>query len=590
MKDMNVNIAARIEPTPSNSEELDQRFSDFSSLIEALEYAAKGKAGINFYSAKGELERVCTYAELQSEAMNLARHLLSFDLKRGDRVGIIADMSMDFIVGFFACQYAGLLAVPLPVVTGLGGRKGYEAQLERVIDTAGTKIVLGSEATLESLKQACAGKDILMIGQIDDVLQKPQSSENLLPLKPEEASHIQYSSGSTRNPLGILISQKSLMANALSVARDGLKFRKGDRVASWLPFYHDMGLIGFLLIPITSQLSIDLLHTDSFARRPLKWLEIISNNRCTMAFSPTFGYEICSRRGFGKDDLDLDLSCWRAAGIGGDMVQPSVMDEFYNCFGRYGFRKEAFVPSYGLAEMTLAFSFSPLEEGVLSDLIDKETLNTLQQARPANENSAADKVRNFALCGKPMPGYDLEIRDENGKAMQERCEGLVFIKGPALMDSYYNNPEATRLVMSDDGWLNTGDRGYLVDGALVITGRQKDLMIINGRNIWPQDLEWHVEDQIDTLKKRDVAAFSVEQDDKEKIVVLVHCRTREQDKQAELKKQVQSAVLTRAGAECRAVLIAPGSLPYTTSGKLSRAKAKKDYLEGHIQDISGIGN
>jgi fatty-acyl-CoA synthase len=581
-------IDCELLPTPHETPGLRKRFSDFSSLPEALDYAAQGLAGVNFYSSRGDLEEVYTYAEIKTYAEKIGRYLIGCGARPGDRIGIVADMTIEFIATFFACQYAGLLAVPLPVVTGLGGRQGYEAQLERVIKTSGARLVIGPEKLRESLTKASSGKDLLLVGTLGDLYQSPSSIAPLQPLGPNDSSHIQYSSGSTRNPLGIMISQKALMANALSVARDGLKFRENDRVASWLPFYHDMGLIGFLLIPVTSQLSIDLIHTDGFARRPLKWLEVISQNRCTLAFSPTFGYEICTRRADGKDDLPIDLSCWRAAGIGGEMVQPSVMDNFSKAFEKYGFKKEAFVPSYGLAEMTLAFSFSPLDRGVLVDRVEKASLNDHRKAVPAAENEHAENIRDFAVCGVPMPGYGVQIRDvDTGSALPDRAVGQVFINGPAMMSGYYQDPQSTQAVMSGDGWLNTGDMGYMIDGMLVITGRQKDLIIINGRNIWPQDLEWHAEEHVESLHNRDTAAFSVlENGIHEKAVILAHCRSRDPAIQAALRRDIQAAVFTNAGIDCKIVLIPPGSLPYTTSGKLSRARAKQDYLSGVLKDVA----
>lgn len=573
------------EPTPTTSHGVVQRWSDFDNFAEALDYAAKGDAGVNFYDAYGVLEQSLTYTEIRIRAREIADCLLGAGLKRKDSVGIVAEMSADFICTLFACQYAGILAVPLPVITGLGGRQGYEKHLRTILEISQARAAIGSEKLAEDLKRAGAGLDLAFIGTLKEFEQDfPGKGTELVPFGADDPSHIQYSSGSTRNPKGIVISQRSLMANAKSVAQHGLKFRENDRVASWLPFYHDMGLIGFLMIPATSQLSIDYMNTDSFARRPLLWLELIARNRVTMAFSPSFGYEICMRRAARKEALDLDLSCWRAAGIGGEMVQPEVMAEFSKTFASYGFKPEAFVPSYGLAEITLAFSFSPLETGVVVDRVNKADIAEKHHATPADEHT--EEVRSFASCGYPMPDYDVEIRDEQGATLSDRAIGAVFIKGPALMDGYFRDEEATKSIIVEDGWMNTGDMGYMTQGALVITGRQKDLIIINGRNIWPQDIEWHVEHTIESLRNRDTSAFAVSDNDgKEQAVILVHTRVQGDEERAQLRQAVKAAIFQNTGVDCKVVLIPPSSLPFTTSGKLSRTKAKNNYLAGILQDV-----
>lgn len=591
-----------MQPTPTYNPDLSKCYGDFDTLSEALDYAAQGQTGINFYSARSGLEASYTYQDIRTTARNQARKLLALGLRREDRVGIIADMTIDFVTLFMACQYAGLLAVPLPVVTGLGGRQEYESQLKRVITTSQAKVALGPETSLKSLKGATDTLALRLVGTVDDLEAVENYDGELRPLGKQEPSHIQFSSGSTRNPLGVLISQKSMMANARSVALHGLEFNKYDRVASWLPFYHDMGLIGFLLIPMTSQMSIDYQHTDGFARRPLSWLKMISDNKATITYSPTFGYEICSRRASRVAGMDLDLSCLRVAGIGGEMVQPEVLAEFSEIFAPHGFDPKAFVPSYGMAEATLALSFSPLGQGVLEDSVKRDALidDSIAEKAEINGNPAAidmekdfgdviplnKDVRVFAKCGKALPGYDIEIRGESGAVLEDRQIGTIFVKGPSLMTGYDKNPGATQEVLSDDGWLNTGDMGYMVDEMLVITGRCKDLIIINGRNIWPQDLEWQVEENVEALKSRATAAFSVEGDHgKEEAVILVQCRTQNPEQQLEIKQKVKAVIFRNSGIDCRVVLIPPGSLPFTTSGKLSRSKAKKDYLKGAYEEL-----
>ncbi|MBY0355533.1 MAG: fatty acyl-AMP ligase [Rickettsiales bacterium] len=558
----------------------------FSTLVEALDYAAQGETGLNFYDAKGRLEEALTYETLQTRAREMAQHLLGLGLTRGARIGVVASMTPQFIIAFFACQYAGLLCVPLPVVTGLGGRIGYQAQLKRVLASSKAIVALGLPEHLADLNVALEATPMLLVGTNADVLAGPAAPLHMLqPFTAEEESHIQYSSGSTRFPLGVIITQQAFMANAQAVAEHGLQMHEGDRCASWLPFYHDMGLIGFLLIPLTCQMSIDFINTDNFARRPMLWLEIISRNRCTLSFSPTFGYEVCSRRAANRSNLDLDLSCWRAAGIGGEMVQPEIIANFVRTFGDVGFKAEAFVPSYGLAEITLAFSFTDLDQGVFIDTVDKTSLvegGMVRAADPINPNN----MRQLAGCGRPLPGYELQIRDEAGSVLDERHVGAVLIKGPSLMSGYFEHEEDTRQVIDEFNWLNTGDMGYITEGQLVITGRQKDLIILNGRNIWPQDIEWHAENEIPELRSRDTAAFAVEDaHGKEHAVLLAHCRLTDSTARTDLRHRIHAAVFRNGGVDVKVVLIPSGSLPFTTSGKLSRAKAKRAYIAGELCDV-----
>ena len=560
------------------------RLADFGTLSEALDYAALAKTGMNFFDARGNLDHALNYAAIRHRAIELAKRLLGLGLSRGERVGIIADMNPDFICAFFACQYAGMVAVPLPVITGLGGRHGYEEHLKTVLENADASIALGGAETLEYLSSAAEGTNVEIVMTVSALEESPASAEMLRPLGDHEISHIQFSSGSTRYPLGIEISQQAAMANARSISSDALKFTVHDRVASWLPFYHDMGLIGCMIVPITCQLTVDYLYTDSFARRPAQWLRIISDNKCTISFSPTFGYDVCARRMKGKSEENLDLSSWRVAGIGGDMIQSDVMERFAETFAPFGFKAGAFVPSYGLAEATLAFSFQPLETGVTVHVLDKKELTDNALAKPHKLNGhkpAASDTRIIASCGKPMPGYKMQIRDDDGDELPENRVGGIFISGPSLMQGYHANDTATKACMDDDGWLDTGDMGYVTDGVLYITGRRKDMMIINGRNIWPQDLEWHAEQSNSVLRSRDTAAFTIENEDgTEQPVLLAQCRSNEESFREQLKKDVRAAIFQTTGVDCQIELIPQRSLPFTTSGKLRRVEAKKLWLEG----------
>lgn len=567
-----------LDPLPTVNPGIAYRPADFSTVAEALDYAAKGITGCQFYDSRGQLAYVLPYATLRDDAVRIARKLINAGVEPGARIAILAATDPDFLRVFFACQYAGLFAVPLPVPSSLGGRNDHIGHLRRLLISSGAVGAVGPDVFAEDLHTAAAGLDLLFCGG-PDVLERFSDRDcTLRPLAPDADSHIQYSSGSTRMPAGVIISQKALMANASSIAAHGLQINAEDRCVSWLPYYHDMGLIGFVLVPLMCQRSVDYLAPDSFARRPLEWLKLISRNGGTLSFSPSFGYEICVRRA-GRQTESIDLSSWRVAGIGGEMVQAQKMQDFVETFSQFGFRADAFVPSYGLAEATLAVSFARLEGGIVTDCVDRESLSRGQDAIPAG-TSNEDSAKRFVKCGHPMPGYEVSIRDDCGAILADRQIGTVFLRAPSLFNGYFADPEATAQVLSADGWLNTGDRGYMIDGELVITGRSKDLLIVNGRNIWPQDLEAAAED-LDDVRPRDSAAFAVsDADGKEHAVLLIQCRLSDEAARQRLRTAVQAAARRRAAIDCEVVLIPPGSLPFTTSGKLSRSKARQNYLSG----------
>ncbi len=571
-------------PTPTTSANLPYRRADFESLPEALDYAARGQTGFNFHNAKGELSYVLSFAELRERSVAVARGLIRAGLAPRARVLLIADTNPEFMVVFLGCQYAGLLPVPVSVPTTLGGRDSYIAGLRRQLAGSGAAAAMAPAELVPYLQEAAQGLDVPLIGAPDDFLALPGDGAELRPFGKDDPCYLQYSSGSTRFPLGVDIPQRSLMANCFAISHYGLEIVSGDRCTSWLPLYHDMGLVGFMLVPLATQMSVDYVATRDFARRPLVWPTLITRYGGSLSFSPTFGYDLCARRLGQRGSADgsgaaFDLSTWRGAGIGGDMIQPAVQSRFAAAFAPFGFRAGAFVPSYGMAETTLAISFSPLDTGVLVDVIDRHRLAADHVAAPAPDDHG-DKTRGFVICGQPMPGHAVAVRDPGGAPLPDRRLGKIFVRGPSVMAGYFNEPEATAAVLAADGWLDTGDLGYTVDGAVVITGRHKDLIIVNGRNIWPQDIEWAAE-ELPVLRRGDVAAFSIEgAGDEEQVVVLVQCRTSEPAARGDLREEVAGAVRRAQALECAVVLVPPHGLPQTSSGKLSRARAKSNYLAG----------
>ncbi|MEZ5743667.1 MAG: fatty acyl-AMP ligase [Sphingomonadaceae bacterium] len=566
-------------PTP-NDDAIERRYADFATFADALDYAAKGKRGLNFHDPRGNLAKVYPFAELRRDAMVNASRLIARGIAPGDRVAIIAETVPDFAALFCGCIYAGVWPVPLPLPTSFGGKDNYIDQISVQMASAEPKILFHPEE-LATMAGAAAERQGCKAVAWQDFAREDAPEADLPALDPEAICFLQYSSGSTRFPHGVAITHRALMAN-LAAHSHGMKIQDGDRCVSWLPLYHDMGLVGCLLSPIANQVSTDYLKTEDFARRPLAWLDLISRNQgTTLSYSPTFGYDICSRRVSSQTHVGerFDLSRWRVAGNGADMIRPDVMQSFVDRFAEAGFKAAAFLPSYGLAESTLAVTLMPPGEGIRVELVEEERLSGTPRdlSRPA-------RYRAIVNCGVVVRGMEVEIRGEGGKPLADHHIGKVWCRGSSVMHSYYRDPEATADCMVD-GWLDTGDMGYMVDGYLFIVGRAKDMIIINGVNHWPQDIEWAVE-QLPGFHQGDIAAFALETEGGEEVpAVLVHCRVSDPEERKKLHSEISDKVRSITGMSCVVELVPPRTLPRTSSGKLSRAKAKKLYLSGEIAPL-----
>ena len=569
--------------TPTMNRKLPQLLAAFGSLAEGLDYAAQGVTGFNFYSPRGNLADVLPYARLRHQAIRTARKLLSLGLKRGDRVAVVAETGPEFMVVFFACQYAGLIPCPMPYTMHIGGKDSYIDRVAGMLAAAKACTVVTTEDLLGHISEGAAKAGVALVLTHADVQNLPEAAAKLEPFGPDEDAYIQYSSGSTSSPKGVLITQKAITANARGILREGLKLTPQDRAFSWLPLYHDMGLVGFCLAPMLGQVTVDFLATTAFARRPALWLRLMSDNKSTITYSPSFGYDLAARR-INGEAISLDLSRLRVAGIGGDMVRADVLQSFGAMLSVAGFKPQAFLPSYGMAETTLAISFVDPGAPIRIDSIDRQALKTEGLAIPASGEAA----RSFVVCGRPLADSKVEIRSDSGTVLGSRSVGRIFVRTPSLMAGYFENPEATAAAVDADGFLNTGDMGYWLDGEIVITGRAKDLILHNGRNIWPQDLEWAAE-QIEPLRAGDVAAFAVEgEDGDDDVVVLVQCRLQDEAQAGRLRHQVSAVVHRSSGVECKVVMVPPKSLPFTSSGKLSRSGAKQKFLSGEIAELEWL--
>jgi fatty-acyl-CoA synthase len=581
----NVSVTQQLAPpgaTPT-LDKLPRRFADFGTIGEALDYAATGKRGLNFHDARGALVRAYPYSELRADALAAARRLIALGIKPRDRVALVAETGVEFAAAFFGAVYAGAWPVPLPLPTSFGGREAYVDQLAVQLKSSDPALFLYPPELTDFCRQAAdqagvSSRDWDTLGAIE------AASTDLPAARPDDIAYLQYSSGSTRFPHGVAVTHEALLDN-LHAHGVGLQVVETDRCISWLPWYHDMGLVGCLLSPIAVQMSVDYLKTEDFARRPLAWLDMITRNPGTsLSYSPTFGYDICSRRMSSQTRAEdrFDLSRWRIAGNGADMIRPDVMQAFVDCFDEAGFKASAFCPSYGLAEATLAVSLMPPGEGIRLELVEENELSGGQH-HPSADDQRPRRYRAVVNCGKPVKGMAIEVRGPGGETLPDRGIGKVYVRGASVMHSYFRDAESTRACLSADGWLDTGDMGYLSSGYIFIVGRAKDMIIINGRNHWPQDIEWAVE-QLPGFKSGDIAAFAISGPSGEETpAVLVHCRVSDSVERGRLRDEIRERVRAITGITPVVELVPPRTLPRTSSGKLSRTKARNLYLSGEIQ-------
>lgn len=568
---------AALAPTPTQ-DRLPRRFADFETLGAALDYAAQGVRGLNFHDARGKLVRPYRFAELRADALDQARRLIAAGVQPQDRIALIAETGPEFASLFFGVIYAGAWPVPLPLPTSFGGAQSYIDQLRVQLESCDPSLLI-YPPEIGSMCAEAARLTEVAATDWTEFSANPAPETALPQAAPDDIAYLQYSSGSTRFPHGVAITHHALLNN-LAAHSHGMELVDADRCISWLPWYHDMGLVGCFLSPVANQVSTDYMKTEDFARRPLAWLDLISRNQGnSISYSPTFGYDICARRMSSQTKASdrFDLARWRIAGNGADMIRPDVMQRFVDAFADAGFKATAFMPSYGLAEATLAVSIMPPGEGIVVELVEETQLSggVARADRP-------QRYRAVVNCGKPVRDMAIEVREEDGTPLPEKAIGKVWCKGPSVMVGYFRDEAATEACMAE-GWLDTGDMGYMSDGYIYIVGRAKDMIIVNGKNHWPQDIEWAVE-QLPGFKQGDIAAFAITTPGGEETpAVLVQCRTSDEQERLRLRDEIRERVRSVTGMNCVVELVPPRTLPRTSSGKLSRAKARNLYLNGEIK-------
>lgn len=537
------------------------------TLCEALDYAALSTSQVRFFDINGDLAQQCTYKELRLKALKLASYLISLGYKRGSYIAIIAQTRLEFHIVFFACQYAGLVPSPLPFTIMPGGQEAYEKKLLTCLKLLNPALIVSpvSIETISGNVGAACGVTVTSYEALAAEMQQaePYTNTQETSLKENELAYVQFSSGSTSDPSGLLITQKALMANLNSIATDGNSVMEHEQIFSWLPFDHNMGLVSFVFSTINTQSSADYIAPSTFMAQPQLWLKLMSQCRSTLTFAPIFAYELAMQN--RNPNKPLDLSHLRIAGIGGDMINISSLRSFADAMKDTGFRYEHFSPGYGLTEMVLAVAGTRPEVPPFTHLFPDISVS-----------------QELVSSGKVLPGFSIKIKQDEQASSPEHPSrvGEIWVKGPSLVTASLNAQE--KLQQDADGYITTGDYGFLYENHLFITGRLKDMIIIRGRNIWAQDIEWAVMGCDARLHKHSAAAIGITENHEERLVVLIQNENYDNSTRTALTKQILQTINQTFAVKAQVVWIHSNQLATTTVGKLARAKIKQDYLDGKL--------
>ncbi|MEM7678331.1 MAG: fatty acyl-AMP ligase, partial [Myxococcota bacterium] len=520
-----------------------------------------------------------SFTQLAREAERRARYFLSLGYQKGDRIAMVVPDGEDFVLNFLGVIRAGLVPVPMYPPLALGKIDSYLDAASRIIRTAGVKVLITTKQVspiLWSLLGRSDGlQDILLTDKIRDHDERAVGGSLAhVAVSPEDPCFLQFTSGSTSDPKGVVVTHANLVANAKAIMIDGLNSDPSiDRGVSWLPLYHDMGLIGFVVAPLLNQVPVVFIPTLSFVKRPSVWLDTIDKYRGTITFGPNFALGLASKRTNQAKLAKMDLSCLRVLGCGAEPINPVTMRTFIETFEKAGLNPNAIMPAYGMAEATLAIAFDSLQRPMTTLRIDRERYEADQIAVPLPEGSDESQTLELVSCGQTFPQHEIAIIGGQGQRLAEGQVGEIVLRGPSTTGGYFENKEATESLLKG-GWLHTGDLGFILEGQLYVSGRQKDLIILNGRNYYPQAIEWEVE-QVPGVRKGNVAAFSVPGATTEELVIAAE--TKSQDHEA-LAQAIIAHLKTSIGVRCRDVkLVGSGQLPKTSSGKIQRRRTKHLY-------------
>jgi fatty-acyl-CoA synthase len=549
------------------------------TLPQALAEAARGGAGYTFVRGPAGVEHLPSsevfrsYADLYADSRRIARSLTEAGLRRGDVVALVLPDAEEFLSALFGASMAGVVPASLYAPSATTDSR-YFALTANALRSSCARAVVTTPllaAQLETLRAGCPDLALVMTyASLDAPAAEPRSAPGL-----DDIAFVQFTSGSTSAPKGVVLRHRNLCANIDAMSGPSALATTVDDVAvSWLPLNHDMGLVGMALGALYSACSGVLLPPQLFVRRPAEWLKAITRHRGTISFSPNFGFDLCVRRVKEREFDALDLSAWRIAGCGAEPIHAQTLEAFADKFSPVGFRRTSLLPSYGLAEHVLAATFSPRGRGPRSDVVSELALGRERLARPA---AGADKAVTLVSCGTPLPGHRIRILDEDGRPLPERAVGQIVLDGPSVMVGYYRLDALTEQTIRD-GWLYTGDLGYLSDGELFVCGRIKDVIIVHGRKYYPQDLEWAVDDLVGVRRGRVVAFGTTEVGRPDRVVIVAEPNGTVAA--STLEEAIRRQVGDLFGLYVDEVALVPsGTVGRTTSGKVQRSETRAKYEE-----------
>lgn len=534
---------------------------------------------IRFYADRGP-GSVITYRQLHQGAVKVAAGLQKQGLVPGTPVAIMLPSEASYFFAFWGVLLAGGMPVPIYPPTRMAQMEEHLKRQQAILGNCrATHLITLPEALLfgrllkSNLPQLQA---LLTVDELTD----GGGEYTVLPLQENDTAFLQYTSGATGNPKGVVLTHASLLANIRAMGR-AVEVDDSDVVVSWLPLYHDMGLIGCWLSSLYFATQLVLLSPLDFLSRPVRWLHAIHRYGGTLSPAPNFAYEICLSRLSDKDLDGLDLSSWRCAFNGAEAVSPTSVERFCNRFADYGFRPEAMMPVYGLAEDSVGLAFPPIGRAPLIEDVNREIFTRSGRAVPVP--AGTDDCLRFVACGRPLPKHEIRVVDRAGHEIPEQQVGRVQFRGPSACSGYYRNSEATAELFDGD-WLNTGDLGYISAGEIFITGRSKDLIIIAGRNIYPQELEEAIA-ELPGIRKGNVAVIGSRDpgSGSERLVVVAETRETSEQTLTRLRDQITELAVQLLGNPPHDLLLTPPqTIPKTSSGKIRRAATCQRYEQGQL--------
>ena len=501
-----------------------------------------------------EQAHTVTYAQLAEGAKGIAGALQHAGVQPGVSVALMLPTAVEYLYAFFGILLAGAMPVPIYPPTHASQIEEHVHRHAGVLSNAAVyALITVPEARIVAhllRTKAPSLRHILSVAEL--AAQREPFQPLRSPPSAESIAMLQYTSGSTGSPKGVVLTHANLLANIRTIGSE-ISVNESDVFVSWLPLYHDMGLIGAWLGSLYFGCLLVIMPPTAFLTRPARWLQAIHQYRGTLTASPNFGYELCARRLTDSDVTGLDLSSLRIAFNGAEPVYPDTLQRFGHRFAPYGFRAEAMTPVYGLAEAAVGLTFPPMGRGPIVDSIDRSTM--MRERRAVSRPPNAPNVLRFVSCGRPLPGYRVRILDEADTEVPERIEGVLQFTGPSATSGYFHNPEATaRLVHGE--WRDTGDRAYLAAGEIYITGRVKDMIIRRGQHIYPDEIENAI-GELAGVRKGCVVAFGTKEPTTatEKLVVLAETRLTDASLRTQLKTHINECVMTvhrRAAGRSRA--------------------------------------